>query len=226
MNIDGLGERILEDYYNFGYITDISSIYDLKKYKDELKLLEGFGEKSINKLLDSIEKSKNNSLEKLLFGLGIRHFGEKSALILAEKFKDIDRLKNVKLERLLAIKDIGEVMANEVLNYFNNQDNLDLIDRLKLHGLNMKYLGEEKRIDENFHNKKFVITGTLSFTGRNDLKKEILIRGGQVIDSVSSKTDVVISGFNPGSKYEKAQKLNIEIWDENKIKEMLGEKYE
>lgn len=223
MNIDGLGDRILEDYYNFGYISDISSIYDLKNYKDELKLLEGFGEKSINKLLESIEKSKNNSLEKLLFGLGIRHFGEKSATILAENFKDIDSIKNVTLEKLLSIKDIGEVMANEVIKYFSNRDNLDLIDRLKLHGVNMKYLGPEKIINEDFNGKKFVITGTLSFINRNDLKKEIIIRGGQVVDSVSSKTNVVISGFNPGSKYEKAKKLNIEIWDENKIKEMIGE---
>ena len=222
MNIDGLGERILEDYYNFGYVTDISSIYDLKKYKDELKLLEGFGEKSINKLLEAIELSKNNSLEKLLFGLGIRHFGLKSATILAENFKDIDNLKNVSMERLLFIKDIGEVMATEVINYFSNQDNLDLIDRLKMHGVNMKYLGEKKKIDDNFNKKKFVITGTLSFTGRNELKKEILIRGGEVVDSVSSKTDVVIYGFNPGSKYDKAKKLNIEMWDEEKIKEMLG----
>lgn len=222
MNIEGLGERILEDYYNFGYVTDIPSIYDLKKYKSELMTLEGFGEKSINNLLDSIEISKNNSLEKLLFGLGIRHFGAKSALLLAEKFKDIDNLKNATIEELIAINDIGSIMAESIVSYFSNRDNLDLIDKLKIHGINMKYLGSETIIDDEFNNKKFVLTGTISFASRNELKKEILTRGGKVIDSVSSKTDVVIVGENPGSKYAKAKELNIEIWDEKTIKDKIN----
>ena len=222
MNIEGLGERILEDYYNFGYVTDIPSIYDLKKYKDELMTLEGFGEKSINNLLDAIEESKNNSLEKVLFALGIRHFGAKSALILAEKFKDIDSIKNSTFEQLVSIYDIGEVMAKEIKEYFENQDNLNLIDKLKMHGVNMKYLGTEVIEDPSFKDKKIVITGTVSFMSRNDIKKEILKRGGKNIDSVSSKTDIVIVGDSPGSKYDKAKSLNIEIWDENKLKEKLG----
>ena len=221
MNIEGLGDRILEDYYNFGYIKDIPSIYDLKKYKPELMTLEGFGEKSINNLLEAIENSKSNSLEKLLFGLGIRHFGEKSALILAETFEDIDKLKTVTLEELTSINDIGNIMAESIIEYFSNRDNLDIIDKLKLHGVNMKYLGEQLEVDEEFENKKFVITGTISFMPRNEIKKEILKRGGKVIDSVSSKTDIVIVGDSPGSKYDKARKLNIEIWDENKLKEKL-----
>ena len=221
MNIDGLGERILEDYFNFGYVTDIPSIYDLKKYKSELMTLEGFGEKSINNLLEAIENSKNNSLEKLLFGLGIRHFGEKSALILAQRYEDIDNIKNTNVDELTKINDIGEIMANSIVEYFSNRENLDLIDKLKMHGVNMKYLGERIEIDEEFNDKKFVITGTISFMGRNDIKKEILKRGGKVIDSVSSKTDIVILGDNPGSKYDKAIKLNIEIWDEKKLNKML-----
>ena len=221
MNIDGLGERILEDYFNFGYVTDIPSIYDLKKYKSELMTLEGFGEKSINNLLEAIENSKNNSLEKLLFGLGIRHFGEKSALILAQRYEDIDNIKNTNVDELTKINDIGEIMANSIVEYFSNRENLDLIDKLKMHGVNMKFLGERIEIDEEFNDKKFVITGTISFMGRNDIKKEILKRGGKVIDSVSSKTDIVILGDNPGSKYDKAIKLNIEIWDEEKLNKML-----
>ena len=222
MNIEGLGERILEDYYNFGYVTDIPSIYDLKKYKSELMTLEGFGEKSINNLLEAIEESKNNSLEKLLFALGIRHFGAKSAMILAKKFKDIDCIKNATFEELKSIYDIGDIMAEEVVKYFSDQSNLDLIDKLKMHGLNMKYIGEEEIIDDEFLDKKFVITGTISFMGRSDIKKEIIKRGGKTIDSVSSKTDIVIVGDSPGSKYDKAKELNIEIWDEDKLKEMLG----
>ena len=102
MNIDGLGERIIEDYYNFGYLKDIPSIYELYKYKDELMSLEGFGEKKVDNLLEGIEKSKKNSLERLLFGLGIRHFGEKSALILAKKFKNIDNIINASKEDISA----------------------------------------------------------------------------------------------------------------------------
>ena len=222
MNIEGLGERILEDYYNFGYVTDIPSIYDLKKYKSELMTLEGFGEKSINNLLEAIEESKNNSLEKLLFALGIRHFGAKSAMILAKKFKDIDAIKNATFEELTSIYDIGDIMAEEVVKYFSDQSNLDLIDKLKMHGPNMKYIGEEEILDDEFLDKKFVITGTISFMGRSDIKKEIIKRGGKTIDSVSSKTDIVIVGDSPGSKYDKAKELNIEIWDEDKLKEMLG----
>lgn len=222
MNIDGFGERIIEDYYNFGYLTDIPSIYELKKYKEELMSLEGFGEKSITNLLDAIENSKNNSLEKLLFGLGIRHFGEKSALVLAKKFKNIDNIINATLEEFVNISDFGEIMAKSILDYFSKDENIKLIERLKELGLNMEYLGKELKEDENFLNKKFVITGTISVMPRDQIKEEITLRGGNTVQSVSKNTDVVIVGENPGSKYEKAKKLDIEIWNEEKLLEVLG----
>ena len=226
MNIDGLGDRIIEDYYNFGYLTDIPSIYELKKYKDELQSLEGFGEKKVDNLLDAIEKSKQASLEKLLFGLGIRHFGEKSALIIAKKFKTMDNIMKLSFEDLVDITDIGEVMAKSIIEYFSNPENINLINKLKDLGLNMNYLGKELKEDINFLNKKFVITGTISVMPRDTLKEEIALRGGDVSMSVSKKTDVVIVGDSPGSKYEKAVKLGIEIWDENKLLELLGGKNE
>lgn len=226
MNIDGLGDRIIEDYYNFGYLTDIPSIYELKKYKDELQSLEGFGEKKVDNLLDAIEKSKQASLEKLLFGLGIRHFGEKSALIIAKKFKTMDNIMKLTFDDLVDITDIGEVMAKSIIEYFSNPENITLIEKLKELGLNMTYLGKELKEDTNFLNKKFVITGTISVMPRDTLKEEIALRGGDVSMSVSKKTDVVIVGDSPGSKYEKAKSLGIEIWNEDKLLEFLGGKYE
>ncbi len=223
MNIDGLGERIAEDFYNFGYLKSIKDIYLLKNYKEELMELEGFGEKSINNLLQAIENSKNNSLEKLLFGLGIRHFGSKSALILAKNYPNIDLLKNVSVEELTKINDIGEIMALSIYDYFHNENNLNLIEELKSLGLNMKYLGSKINKKETFADKKFVITGTISFIARDRLKELIESYGGKCIDSVSKKTDVVIVGDTPGSKFDKAKELSIEIWNEGMLKSKLEE---
>jgi len=226
MNIDGLGERIIEDFYNFGYFKDIASIYDLNKYKEELKELEGFGDKSINNILEAIDNSKNNSLEKLLFGLGIRHFGEKSASTIARNFPNIDLLINAPSEDIIKIKDVGTVMGLSIKDYFSKKENLILIEKLKLHGLNMNYLGKQIINDEKFSDKKFVITGTISFMARDKIKEEIILRGGHVIDAISKKIDALIVGDNPGSKYEKAKDLGIEIWDEKTLKEKFGDNNE
>lgn len=221
MNIEGLGEKILEDFYNYGYIKDIVSIYELKNYQEELMELEGFGSKSINNMLEAIENSKNNSLEKLLFGLGIRHFGKKSAKIIAQNFPSIDLLINAKFEDIAKIKDIGEIMAKSIYDYFHEDHNLQLISRLKKHGLHMGYIGKQIVHNENFSNKKFVITGTISIMPREKLKEEIIVRGGISVESVSKKTDVVIVGENPGSKYDKAKELGITIWNEEQLQEKL-----
>lgn len=226
MNIDGFGERIIEDFYNFGYLKDIVSFYDLYKYKDELMELEGFGEKKVTNLLEAIENSKNNSYERLLFGLGIRHFGEKSAKIVAEHFPNIDLLEKATLEDMLAIYDIGEVMAISIIDYFKDPKHLSLIEELKEHGVNMQYLGKPVEKDANFSDKKFVMTGTISFITRDALKELITSLGGKFSDSVSKNTDVVIVGDNPGSKYDKALKLGVEIWDEEELKEKLGDNLE
>ena len=223
MNIDGLGERIAEDFYNFGYLKDIDSIYDLKNYKEELMELEGFGLKSINNLLDAIENSKNNSLEKLLFGLGIRHFGEKGALLIARNFPNIDLVINALYQDIVGIPDIGDVMAHSIVDYFNDDSNLELIAKLKNHGVNMSYLGKKIVKQEDFSDKKFVITGTISIMSRDRLKEEIAIRGGKTIDSVSKNTDVLIVGDSPGSKYQKAMQLGITVWNEEELKKRLGD---
>ncbi len=211
MNIEGFGERIIEDFYNMGYLKSITDFYKLHKYKKELMELEGFGSKSINNLLDSIENSKSNSLERLLFGLGIRYVGSKTAKILARNYENIDNLMLAQYEDLINIKDIGEVIAKSVVDYFKN--NRGLVEELKKLGLNMEYLGKVNS-DIEFSNKTFVLTGSLTNITRNEAKNIIEQLGGNVSGSVSKKTDFVILGENPGSKYDDALKLNISIWDE------------
>ena len=223
MNIDGLGESIVEDFYNMGIIKDITDIYKLKDKKEELIELEGFGSKSVSNLLISIENSKNNSLENLLNGLGINGIGSKTAKILAKKYETMDNLMNASSEELEQIKDIGSTLSKNISNYFDNPKNRILIHELKDIGINMEYKGEKIIQDEAFTNKKFVLTGTISFLSRDELKKIIEDRGGEVSGSVSKKTDVVIAGENPGSKYDKAKSLNIPIWDEVSLRNYLGE---
>lgn len=221
MNIDGLGDAIIEDFYNMNIITKIEDIYNLKDRKEELIELEGFGKKSVDNLLTSIEASKNNSLERLLFALGISGIGAKTAKVLAKKYDDIDNLMNATTEELTAIKDIGEVLANNIHDYFTKEENIKLINNLKNIGINMTYKGEKTLNNPLISNKKFVITGTISFMTRDEIKNILEKYDGTAVESVSKKTDVVIVGDSPGSKYEKAQKLGIEIWDENKLKEVI-----
>ncbi len=223
MNIDGLGDRIMEDFYNMGIIKNFPDIYLLKNRKQELIELEGFGNKSVENLLISIENSKHSSLERLLFALGIPGIGEKNAKLIAKKYGDIDNLKNANVEELKLIPDIGEILAQNICNFFDEPANRMIIRELQDLGVNTEYLGEKVIEHEIFSNKKFVLTGTLSFIKRDDLKKIIEKYNGMVSGSVSVKTDVVIAGEDPGSKYTKAIELNIEIWNEEKIKDILME---
>jgi DNA ligase (NAD+) len=220
MNIEGFGESIVEDFYNEGYLKTICDYYTLYNHKEDLKELEGFGEKSINNLLQNIEKSKKNSLEKLLFALGIRYIGKKTAKILAINYRNIDKLMSAKYEDLVKIQDIGEVIADSVYKFFKEEKNIKTINELKLLGVNMEYKGNES-IDDNFNNKTFVLTGTLSKLTRDEASIEIENRGGKVTSSVTKKTDYVIVGENPGSKYQKAKDLNINILNEEEFLNML-----
>lgn len=222
MNIDGLGDRIIEDFYNLGLIKNIEDIYNLDSKKRELVELEGFGEKSISNLLSSISSSKENSLERLIFALGISGIGEKNAKILAKRYQNIDNLISATFDELTSINDIGPILAKNICDYFNNVENLKLINNLKSIGINMEYLGEKVVENSNFINKKFVVTGTLSKYGRDEVKDIIESNGGSTSTSVSKKTDVVIVGENPGSKYDKAVELGIEIWDEDMLVSKLG----
>lgn len=223
MNIDGLGEQIVEDFYNIGLIKDIPDIYNLSKDKEDLIELEGFGNKSVSNLLISIENSKHNSLERLINGLGISGIGIKSAKLLASRYETMRNLMNASIEELQNIKDIGNVLATNISNYFDNPKNRILISKLEELGLNMTYLGEKKTLDANFQDKKFVITGTIPGRSREEIKKEIELRGGFTVESVSKKTDVVIVGDAPGSKYDKAMSLGITIWNPDTLESFLGQ---
>ena len=221
MNVDGLGDRIMEDFYNFGFIKNIVDIYNLKNHKQDLIRLEGFGDKSVNNLLEAIENSKTNSLEKLIFALGIPHVGAKTGKILAQNFNTLDNLINASLEELTNIPDIGGIIAKSIKEYFDNTDNMKIIDELKELGINMNYLGKKIEKNDNFFSKTFVLTGSLELFTRDEAKDIIESLGGKTVDSVSKKTSVVIVGANPGSKYTKAKELGIEIWSEEEFKEKL-----
>ena len=223
MNITGLGERIIEDFYNMGFIKSITDIYHLRSHAEDLVELEGFGNKSVNNLLGAIEESKNNSLEKLIFALGIPEVGEKTARVLARRYETMDNFMNTNVDNLLSIPDIGEIIAKSIVEFFSKDENKKLISDLKSLGLNMAYLGERIEEKPEFADKTFVITGTLSNYTRDEMKRIIENFGGRVSDSVSKKTSVVIVGDNPGSKYDKALKLGIEIWNDDRVNEIMEE---
>ncbi len=219
MNIDGLGERIIEDFYNMGFIKSISDIYLLSNHKEDLIELEGFGEKSVNNLLISIENSKNNSLEKVLFALGIRHVGKKTAKILAKRYKNIDNIINANIDELTNVNDIGEIIAKSVRLYFDDSINLKLIENLKNMGLNFEYKNDSS--DDTLSGMTFVLTGTLEKYKREELTKILEDKGAKVTNSVTKKTTGVIVGDKPGSKYDKALKLGVKIYKEEEIENII-----
>ena len=222
MNIDGLGDKIIEDFFNLKYIKDIPDIYKLDKYREELIELEGYGNKSIDNLLEAINNSKNNSLEKLLFGLGIPNVGEKTAKVLAMDYETLDNLANASYEELNNIPDIGDIIAKCIVEYFNDPKNKEIINELKELGINMTYTGPKQEKNDNFYNKTFVITGTLTKYTRDEVEEKIELLGGKTSSSVSKKTYAVIVGENPGSKYTKAQELNIPIWSEEDLEDKFN----
>ena len=223
MNIDGLGEKIMEDFFNFSFIRTIPDIYLLQTHREDLTRLEGYGEKSVTKLLEAIEKSKSNSLEKLLFGLGIPHVGSKTAKIISSHYHNIYNIMKATLEDLSSINDIGEIIAKSIVDYFQKEDNKIIIERLKQYGINMNYLGQKIIKDETFYGKTFVLTGTMTEYKRDEAKNLIENYGGKTSSSVSKKTDVVIAGAEPGSKYDKAVELGITIWSEEDFKKNIEE---
>ena len=221
MNIEGFGENVIEDLYNEGFLKKITDIYYLQNYEKQLVLLEGFGTKLISNLKEAIERSKQMSLERLLFGLGIRQVGSKTAKILAKRFKTMDNLMQADFDTLNSINDIGPIIAKNIVDYFNDEVNILLINELKELGLNMEYINKNEIEKDDFVNKSFVLTGTLSTITRDEATKLIENAGGKVNGSVSSKTTAVIVGEKPGSKFEQAQKLNIPIWSEEEFLEKI-----
>lgn len=218
MNIDGLGESIIEDLYNENFITNITDIYDIDKYEEELMNLEGYGKKKIDNLKSAIKNSKNNSLERLIYGLGIRNVGAKTAKVLAKYYKTLDNLMTASYEELVNISDIGDIIAKSIISYFSNEDNKNIITKLKQLGINTTYINnsgyEEK---DEFKGKTFVLTGSLVNITRDKASEIIESLGGKVSSSVSSKTSVVVVGDSPGSKYDKALALGIPIWQEDEF---------
>lgn len=224
MNIDGLGEKVITQLFNHGLIKDVADLYRLNR--EELIQLERMGEKSVDNLLQAIEASKKNSLERLLFGLGIRYVGAKAAKTLAKHFVTIDRLKTATLEELITIDEIGEKMAESITAYFHKEEVHELIEELRGFGVNLTYLGpvDLPKESENhyFNGKSIVLTGKLEQFTREEAKDKIELLGGKVTGSVSKSTDLVIAGEKAGSKLKKAEELGIEVWDEARLAEELN----
>lgn len=223
MNIEGLGEKVISQLFAENLIHDVADLYKLQR--EQLIGLERMGEKSIQKMLAAIEASKENSLEKLLFGLGIRHVGAKAAKTLAMEFETMDRLAVATSEELKAINEIGEKMADSVLTYFGMDEVTELIEELKAASVNMQYKGPKRVLAEEsdsfFSGKTIVLTGKLEQLTRNEAKEKIEALGGNVAGSVSKKTDLVIAGEDAGSKLTKAEELGIEVWNEERMIEEL-----
>ena len=220
MNIEGLGDEIVEELYNLGFIKNITDLYTLESKKKAIMEFDGYGEKSLNKIIENIENSKNNSLERLLYGLGIKEIGTKTAKLLASEFGTLDMLMQATEEELESIRDIGSITAKSVVAYFKSHQ--DLIAALKEIGVNMTYKGVNNGTNDLITNKRFVITGTITGISRKEIKEKLESYNARVSESVSKNTDVVIVGANPGSKYQDALTLGITIWDEAKTLEVLN----
>ena len=220
MNIDGLGESIVTLLLDNSLIGDAGDLYYLKK--ESLIKLERMGEKSAQNLLEGIEKSKGNDLDRVIFGLGIKLVGERAATLLAEHFGDIDYLIKADKEQLIVIPEIGEKMAESIVSYFAENKNLELIDKLKSAGVNTKLLKvQDENTARKFEGLSFVLTGTLEKFTRGEAKELIEKLGGKVAGSVSKKTDMVLAGAEAGSKLDKAVELGIKVIDELEFEKML-----
>lgn len=223
MNIDGLGEKVVEQLLKASLITNVSDLYELKR--EQLLELERFGERSAEKLVTAIEASKDNSLEKLLVGLGIRHIGEKAAQIIAAEFGSMARVMEATEEELTAIFEIGDKMATSLVQYFTNEGAQKVIEHLQTVGVNMTYKGRPTtqiiESDSLFAGKTIVLTGKLTQLTRSEAKAKIEALGGTVTGSVSKKTDLVIVGEDAGSKLTKAEQLGIAVWTEQQFLEQL-----
>lgn len=215
MNIDGLGDKIIEQLYQNDKIKDVADLYYLTA--EDLLPLERMGEKKVHNLLTAIEASKEKSLEHLLFGLGVRHLGTKASRVISEQYESIDRLFEVTIDDLILIPDVGHKMAQSLVTYMENEDIKVLIDKLKQKNVNMTYKGIKQSDIEghpDFSGKTFVLTGKMTEMARPEATKVIQSLGAKVTGSVTKNTDVVIAGEDAGSKLEKAEKLNIEVWTE------------
>ncbi|MGY4797535.1 NAD-dependent DNA ligase LigA [Lysinibacillus fusiformis] len=223
MNIDGLGDKVVEQLLRADLIHDVSDLYHLTV--EQLVELERMGEKSATNLVNAIQASKENSMERLLIGLGIRHVGEKAAKIVSEEFGSMEAVMAATEDQLVAIYEIGDKMASSLVEYFSNEDARAVIERLAEVGVNMTYKGKKVEVaigDSPFAGKTIVLTGKLEQLTRNEAKAKIEELGGTVTGSVSKKTDLVIAGADAGSKLTKAEQLGIDVWTEDNLIEQLN----
>lgn len=223
MNIDGLGIKVLLQMFEKEMVHDVADLYTLTY--DQLVTLDKIKEKAANNLLTAIDASRSNSLERLLFGLGIRHVGAKAAKLIAERFETIEAVQHAEKEAIISIEGIGEIIADSVVAYFSLPEVSELIQELKNSQVNMTYLGKKKEevasVDSYFNGKTIVLTGKLTHFTREEAKERIENLGGNVTGSVSKKTDLVVAGEEAGSKLAKAETLNISVWDEDQLLETL-----
>ena len=225
MDIKGLGERTIEIFQNNNIVESIEDLYKLENKEEEILSLEGFKEKSYNNLISAIEKSKSNKLSKLINGLGIRHIGSRGSQILSEYYYSIDDLMLAKKEELESIDDIGEVTAQSIVDFFENDKNREMIKSLKDLGLNMQSEEKESVVESYFTDKTIVITGSFENYNRKQLKTLLEGFGAKVTGSVSGNTDILVYGESAGSKYDKAQTLDVELMDEETLNSEVA-KYE
>ncbi|HGF7981724.1 TPA: NAD-dependent DNA ligase LigA [Enterococcus faecium] len=227
MNIDGLGPRVLEQMYDRKLVADVADLYKLTE--EELLTLDKIKEKSANNILTAIDNSKDNSVERLIFGLGIRHVGAKAAKILAEHFGDLETLSRSDYESIIALDTIGDIIADSVVTYFSNEEVHELMNELKQAGVNFEYKGlrstQLQEVESPFKEKTVVLTGKLTRLTREEAKETIENLGGKVTGSVSKKTDIVVAGEDAGSKLTKAQELGIEVWTEDQMAEALAKSH-
>lgn len=227
MNIDGLGPRVLEQMYDKKLVADVADLYKLTE--EELLTLDKIKEKSANNILTAIDNSKDNSVERLIFGLGIRHVGAKAAKILAEHFGDLETLSKSDYESIIALDTIGDIIADSVVTYFSNEEVHELMNELKQAGVNFEYKGlrnaQLQEVESPFKEKTVVLTGKLTRFTREEAKETIENLGGKVTGSVSKKTDIVVAGEDAGSKLTKAQELGIEVWTEDQMADALAKSH-
>jgi len=223
MDIDGLGDETIETLYQKGFIKHISDIYDLHNKADQLKTMERFGERSINNMLDGIEKSKQMPFDRVLFGLGIRYVGATVAKKLTAHFKNIDNMMTASFDELNAVEEIGERIAHSIIEYFADEKHREEIEKLKAQGL--QFVAEEKEVtlqSEKLVGKTFIISGTFEKYSRDELKDIIEQNGGKILGSISAKLSYLVAGDNMGpAKLEKATKLNIPIISDEELMRML-----
>ncbi len=221
MDIEGIGKSLIEQLVDSGLVKDYGDLYSLKR--ESLIALERMGELSSNNIIEALEKSKSRPLSRLIYALGIRHVGTRTAEVLADRFLSLDNLSRASIEELSNIDEIGPKIADSIVSFFSDKENNRVISKLKKEGLNLK---EKKKKGDTLNGKSFVITGVLKGFSRKDAQDAVKLRGGRVSSAVSSNTDYLLVGDNPGSKLKRAKELNVKIITEADFKKILAKKKE